>query len=370
MEQDNTMSTQAAPQPHIRLEQVCKRYPNGVEALRGIDMHIRRGEVFGIIGRSGAGKSSLLRMLNVLETPSSGKVFIDTDDIGNLDGLALRSLRRRVSMIFQHFNLMATRTVAQNIALPLRMAGVSREEQSRRVDELLQLVGLEARRDAYPAQLSGGQKQRVGIARALVLQPQILLCDEATSALDPESTQAILQLLRDINRRFGLTIVLITHEMGVIREICDRVVVLEQGEIAEQGEVWQVFGEPRSAVTRTLLGTLEHAHDDLSGNSGERLIDLHYSGRNGLEPDLAAIGRGLGAPTRLLHASLDRIQGYAIGRLRLAVQWHLNEDALLERATRLADRVEVLGTKRPQIAVDPHRRPAAIQKLPLQGVET
>lgn len=237
-----------ASTPHIRLQGLGKRYPGGVQALREIDLEIRRGEVFGIIGRSGAGKSSLIRTLNRLERPSEGQVLIDDEDIGGYDGQRLVALRRRIGMIFQHFNLMSAKTVWQNIALPLRVAGVPRARIEERVAGLLQLVGLEEKRDAYPAQLSGGQKQRVGIARALVHQPQILLCDEATSALDPESTQAILALLRDINRRLGLTIVLITHEMAVIREICDRVVVLECGRIVEQGEVWEVFGDPRHAA--------------------------------------------------------------------------------------------------------------------------
>lgn len=248
-----------ASTPHIRLHGLGKRYPGGVQALREIDLEIRRGEVFGIIGRSGAGKSSLIRTLNRLERPSEGQVLIDDEDIGGYDGQRLVALRRRIGMIFQHFNLMSAKTVRQNIALPLRVAGVPRARIEERVAGLLQLVGLEEKRDAYPAQLSGGQKQRVGIARALVHQPQILLCDEATSALDPESTQAILALLRDINRRLGLTIVLITHEMAVIREICDRVVVLECGRIVEQGEVWEVFGDPRHAVTRSLLGSLRAA---------------------------------------------------------------------------------------------------------------
>nr|VVH78980.1 Methionine import ATP-binding protein MetN [Pseudomonas aeruginosa] len=260
-----------ASTPHIRLHGLGKRYPGGVQALREIDLEIRRGEVFGIIGRSGAGKSSLIRTLNRLERPSEGQVLIDDEDIGGYDGQRLVALRRRIGMIFQHFNLMSAKTVWQNIALPLRVAGVPRARIEERVAGLLQLVGLEEKRDAYPAQLSGGQKQRVGIARALVHQPQILLCDEATSALDPESTQAILALLRDINRRLGLTIVLITHEMAVIREICDRVVVLECGRIVEQGEVWEVFGDPRHAVTRSLLGSLRAALRPTSRRACARL---------------------------------------------------------------------------------------------------
>ncbi|MCC6074068.1 methionine ABC transporter ATP-binding protein [Pseudomonas sp. GCM10022188] len=344
-------SVPSAAQVHIRLAGIGKSYPGRaqqVHALRDIDLEIRRGEVFGIIGRSGAGKSSLLRLLNGLELPSDGRVLIDGEDIGACDSRRLAQLRRRVGMIFQHFNLMTAKTVGENVALPLRLAGIKGAELEWRVGELLQLVGLLDKRDAYPAQLSGGQKQRVGIARALVLQPDILLCDEATSALDPESTQAILALLRDVNRRFGLTIVLITHEMEVIREICDRVVVLEHGAVVEQGEVWQVFGDPRHAVTRSLLGTLQHHPQDGRAAGApppdEILLDLHYTGARSHEPDLHAIVEALGRGVRLLHGEIERIQGRALGRLRVRVSAARAEQGeLLARAGRVADRVELLA---------------------------
>jgi len=316
---------------HLQLQGIGKRY-GSLTALEAIDLTIRRGEIFGIIGRSGAGKSSLLRLINRLESPSAGQVLINGEDIARLDAARLRPLRRQVAMIFQHFNLLSTRSVAENIELPLQMAGVPAAERARRVDELLQLVGLVERREAYPAQLSGGQKQRVGIARALVLQPQILLCDEATSALDPESTQAILQLLRDINRRLGLTIVLITHEMEVIRDLCHRVAVLERGRVVEQGEVWRVFGDPRHEVSRILLAPSAHQEDiDVAG---EQVLDLHYTGERGLEPDLAALSEALPG-LRLLQGGVERIQGRALGRLRVAVK-----GGDLERVRGLADRVE------------------------------
>jgi D-methionine transport system ATP-binding protein len=224
----------------VRFEQVSKRYPgaaSGRDALQGIDVHIEPGQIFGIIGRSGAGKSSLLRTINRLESVSSGRVLVDGEDISQFGERQLVALRRRIGMVFQHFNLLSAKTVWQNVALPLKVAGHPAAEIRRRVDELLALVGLSDKRDVYPSRLSGGQKQRVGIARALVHRPEILLCDEATSALDPESTQAILALLRDIHRQLGLTIVLITHEMAVIREICHQVLVLEQGQPVEQGPV-------------------------------------------------------------------------------------------------------------------------------------
>ncbi|OLS60851.1 methionine ABC transporter ATP-binding protein [Pseudomonas putida] len=316
---------------HLHLQGIGKRY-GSLTALAEIDLQIHRGEIFGIIGRSGAGKSSLLRLINRLETPSAGQVLVNGQDIARLTSAELRPLRRQVAMIFQHFNLLATRTVAENIELPLQMAGVPAAERTRKVEELLQLVGLGERRDAYPAQLSGGQKQRVGIARALVLDPQILLCDEATSALDPESTQAILQLLRDINRRLGLTIVLITHEMEVIRDLCHRVAVLERGHVVEQGEVWRVFGDPQHEVSRILLAPSEHR--EAVEVAGEQVLDLHYTGEHGLEPDLAALSKALPG-LRLLHGGVERIQGRALGRLRVAVK-----SGDLECVQMLADRVD------------------------------
>jgi len=337
------------PEVKIRLKGVGKLYPNGVRALRDIRLDINRGEIFGIIGRSGAGKSSLLRMLNLLESPSEGEILIDGEDISQFETKRLRVLRRRVSMIFQHFNLMSSRTVAQNIALPLRLIGIPREERQKRVADLLKLVGLESRHDAYPAQLSGGQKQRVGIARALVLQPEILLCDEATSALDPESTQSILALLRDINRRLGLTIVLITHEMGVIRDICDRVAVLDEGQVVELGDVWQVFGAPKHEVTRSLLGALEHAHndDDARGRDGLTL-DLFYNGSAGWEPRPEAIAGALGKDAVLLHGAVERIQQRSIGRLRFWIGGDAGTwEAIVGRAKSVADEVVVVSLPKP-----------------------
>jgi len=314
----------------VSFRQVGKVYrtPAGdVHALREIDIDIPAGGVFGIIGRSGAGKSSLLRTINRLETPSSGRVLVDGTDLATLDAAALVALRRRIGMIFQHFNLLSAKTVWDNVALPLKVAGVPRAQIAPRVEELLGLVGLEGKQRAYPGQLSGGQKQRVGIARALVHRPEILLCDEATSALDPETTQSILALLRDINRRLGLTVVLITHEMRVIRDICDRVLVLEGGRIAEHGLVWEVFGNPRHAATRALLQPLQAGlPDDLARRllaappahgACEQLVELRYSGA-GAAPELAGIAAALGGQARLLHAGVDRIQGHSQGRMLLA----------------------------------------------------
>lgn len=299
-----------------------------VRALEAIDLAIPAGGIFGIIGRSGAGKSSLLRTINRLEQPTEGRVLVDGRDVGHLDEGGLVALRRRVGMIFQHFNLLSAKTVRQNVALPLVVAGVAKRQIDERVDEVLALVGLEGKHNVYPSRLSGGQKQRVGIARALVHRPEILLCDEATSALDPETTLSILRLLRDINRRLGLTIILITHEMSVIREICENVLVLEQGRIAEQGPVWQVFGAPKHAATRALLQPLSRdVPEDVAARlepspvaGGEAVLEVRYTGEEGAGPDLSRLTGLLGGSVRLLHGTVDRIQGHAHGTLLLAAR--------------------------------------------------
>ncbi|HGL6718074.1 ATP-binding cassette domain-containing protein [Burkholderia contaminans] len=363
-------SAESAGGAAVSLEQVGKVFatPRGhAAALRDVTLDVRRGEVFGIIGRSGAGKSTLLRLVNGLERPSSGRVRVQGVDVGALDEDGLVALRRRTGMVFQHFNLLSAKTVFENVALPLKIAGVPKAERVRKVEALLELVGLAAKRDAYPASLSGGQKQRVGIARALVHDPEVLLCDEATSALDPETTQSILALLADINRRLGLTIVLITHEMEVIRAVCDTVAVIEQGEVVETGPVWRVFGDPRHGATRALLSTLVH---DLPAELAARVqplpeqaalpegaqvvLDVRYTGESGGEPDVGALAVALGGSVRFLHGGIERIQGHAQGRLVIAAALRAEDAgqpparggavaALLERARRHANHAEVLG---------------------------
>jgi D-methionine transport system ATP-binding protein len=343
--------------PSVAFEAVSKVFDTAsgsVHALRRIDLSIARGEVFGFIGRSGAGKSTLIRLINCLERPTLGRVVVNGTDVGHLDEDGLVELRRRIGMIFQHFNLMSAKTVAENVGLPLVMAGVSRAAIDRKVNTLLELVGLSDKSNAYPAQLSGGQKQRVGIARALVHDPDILLCDEATSALDPETTQAILALLRDINRRLGITIILITHEMTVIREVCDRVAVLEGGSIMEHGAVWQVFGSPQQDITRSLLGQLNHGlPGDLaarlspkhSGINAGLLIRTSFSG-SGEAPDLLQLTQIIQKPVQLVASSIDRVRGRTFGELILAVATDgTDEDSLRQRLQMLGPGVtaEVLG---------------------------
>ncbi len=326
----------------IRIEQLHKTYHAGqrdIIALHDINLDIAQGEIFGIIGRSGAGKSTLIRTLNVLERPDSGRVLIDGEDITVLGHDALLGLRQRIGMVFQHFNLLNAKTVAQNIDWPLKITGrYSREERAARVDELLQLVGLEAHRDQYPSQLSGGQKQRVGIARALANTPRLLLCDEATSSLDPETTQSILRLLLEINRKLGLTIVLITHEMEVIRTICDRVAVLDAGSVAEQGRVVDIFLRAQHAVTRALLAE-SHAYE-AGDNFYQRrpdgkLLRLTYAGEIAAQPILSQLTAATSAQATIVRGTVSRIKDTPYGQL--LVEFSGGEAAVSQVLARLRE---------------------------------
>jgi len=311
----------------IRIEQVQKFYQVSrevagaeVHALRDINLEIEQGSIFGIIGRSGAGKSTLLRTLNLLERPTSGKILIDGADITQFDAAQLHGLRQRVGMVFQHFNLLSAKTIAENIDFPLKLAGTyTKDERRKRVDELLALVGLSDQRDKYPAQLSGGQKQRVGIARALANYPTLLLCDEATSALDPETTQSILRLLSEINQQLGLTIVLITHEMQVIRTICDQVAVIDAGEIVEMGDVADVFLHPQHPVTQSLVAENQALDLDLVQLSREKqrgiLARLTYVGAAAHEPILSRVAAQTQLQMVILQGTISRIKNTPYGQL-------------------------------------------------------
>jgi D-methionine transport system ATP-binding protein len=311
----------------IELANLVKEYrgPSGtVKALDGVSLSVGRGEVLGVIGRSGAGKSTLIRCANLLERPTSGSVRVGGQELTTLGAAQLRDARRSIGMIFQHFNLLSSRTVFGNVALPLELAGHPKSSLAGEVLPLLELAGLSHKRDRHPAELSGGEKQRVGIARALASKPSVLLCDEATSSLDPETTRAILRLLRDINRRLGLTILLITHEMQVIKEICDRVVVLEHGRVVDQGPVFEVFTAPRAEVTRSFVRDL--IERELPPHLAERLRAAPAAGH---APLLRVISRGAatrlplfseaaqrsGALVNLLHGTIDEIQGQAFANV-------------------------------------------------------
>jgi len=322
-----------------------------IPALHSTSLRVESGQVFGLIGHSGAGKSTLLRLINRLETPSGGQIIVDNEDVTAMDANGLRRFRQQVGMIFQHFNLLSAKTVRQNIELPMQVAGIPKAQRQRKADQLLALVGLQARQHAFPAQLSGGQKQRVGIARALVHDPQLLLCDEATSALDPETTRSILSLLRDINRQRGITIVLITHEMDVIHDLCHQVAVLDGGKVIEHGPVWQVYGDPQHATTRLLLNPqtdslpefiTERLSAQPSASHSRQLWCLRYTGQ-GAQPDLAAINRAMGEGTTLLQTALEWVQGKQIGQILLLTAADTPALSLQHIPSSLADRVEVLG---------------------------
>ncbi|MBG4902022.1 methionine ABC transporter ATP-binding protein [Pseudomonas aeruginosa] len=295
-----------------------------IPALQPTRLNIQAGQIFGLIGHSGAGKSTLLRLINRLEEPSGGRILVEGEDVTALDAEGLRRFRQRVGMIFQHFNLLSSKTVADNIAMPLRLAGgFSRAEVDARVSELLARVGLSDHARKYPAQLSGGQKQRVGIARALACRPRILLCDEATSALDPQTTASVLQLLAEINRELKLTIVLITHEMDVIRRVCDQVAVMDGGAIVEQGDVADVFLHPQHPTTRRFVFEAERVdederHDDFAHVPG-LILRLTFRGEATYAPLLGTVARQTGVDYSILSGRIDRIKDTPYGQLTLAL---------------------------------------------------
>jgi len=338
--------TAAAKGASVRFAEVGKSYePRGgatVEALRSVSFDVAPGEIFGIVGRSGAGKSSLIRLVNGLETPSAGSVSVDGIDVGSLSARDLPEFRRRIGMIFQGFNLLHAKTVEDNVALPLVLAGRSWKEARAKAGDWLGLVGLDDKRKVFPARLSGGQKQRVGIARALALNPSLLLSDEATSALDPESTRSILALLRDINRRLRVTILLITHEMEVIRQVADRVGVLEAGRLVEEGPVWKVFGSPAHEATRSILAPKDR--EALATSPGRVLVEIDFTGADSVDPDLFVITQALGPGCRLVEGAVERIQGRAAGRLIFSVPEPQNGEGerLIGRLKPIAPKAEFI----------------------------
>ena len=305
----------------IRIEHLCKTFGAGegkVEALQDIDLEIRKGEVFGIIGLSGAGKSTLVRCINLLERPTSGKVTVDGQELTALKDKDLRKARRGMSMIFQSFNLLMQRTALQNICFPLELNGVRGEKKWRekRARELLEIVGLPDKADAYPAQLSGGQKQRIAIARALADNPQVLLCDEATSALDPTTTQSILDLLKKINRELGVTVVVITHEMRVVEQICDRVAILDGGVVQEQGDVTEIFANPRTEAGRRLVMPGGEKIHVLPQN---RLVRLAFNGATSGEPIIATLAAEQGICLNIISADTRTIGDKSFGTMVLGL---------------------------------------------------
>ena len=338
----------------ITFDQVGKAFPKRgglVTALEGVSLDVPAGSVTGIIGRSGAGKSTLLRMVNGLEQPTSGTVTVGGQDVGRARGGDLRRIRREVGMIFQHFNLLSSRTVFDNVALPLEIAGTPRDALRARVNDLIERVELGPLADRYPAELSGGQKQRVGIARALATQPKVLLSDEATSALDPETTQTVLRLLADINRDLGLTILLITHEMAVVRDIASHVAVIEGGRIVEAGETYDIFAKPRHPTTRSFLSGVTGvtlpafiAGRLLPSAEGatQEVIRITFAGDHATDPMLARLTSDLGISVNILAGAVEEIGTRPFGNLlvSLPVDRAAEARAYLERHHLLT---EVLG---------------------------
>ena len=310
----------------IELTHISKNFVSGgrtVHAVQDVSLSIGKGEIFGIIGFSGAGKSTLVRCINLLERPTSVSVTVDGKEMTALSARELRQARKKIGMIFQHFNLMPSRTVFGNVAYPLRGSGLSREQIADKVHRLLELVGIGDKAEAYPKQLSGGQKQRVAIARALANDPNVLLCDEATSALDPQTTTAILRLLKNLNEKLGITVVIITHEMAVVKEICDRVAVMEHGRVVEQGEVFNVFADPRQEITRSFIHTtsnlrkieelIEEDSPVVQLKPGELIVRLSYIQRNVSEPLISTVSRKFDIVLNIIFSDIAIVQNAPIG---------------------------------------------------------
>ena len=311
----------------IYLKNICKTFIDDnkkeVHAVNDVSLTINDGDIFGIIGFSGAGKSTLVRCINLLERPTSGTVEVDGKDLTKLSEKELRESRKKIGMIFQHFNLFPSRTIFGNVAFPLQGSGLSKEEIAAKVRNLLELVGISEKENAYPSQLSGGQKQRVAIARALANDPDILLCDEATSALDPQTTKAILDLLKDLNKKLGITIVVITHEMAVVKEICNKVAVMEKGRVVEEGDVFSIFANPQEALTQNFIKTTSNLRkiEDLvyEGSSvvdlkpGELIVRLSYIEKNISEPLISAMTYKFNVILNIIFANIEIIQDAPIG---------------------------------------------------------
>ena len=313
----------------IEFQQVTKTFQTKkqtVEALKGIDLTVEKGDIFGVVGYSGAGKSTLIRLVNLLERPSTGQVIVDGQPLTELKPKQLRAEKKKIGMIFQHFNLLNSKTVFDNVAIPLVLAGTPRKRIRDRVEELLEFVGLADKAKNYPDQLSGGQKQRIGIARALATNPSILLCDEATSALDPQTTSAVLQLLKKINKQYNITILLITHEMSVIREICNKVAVMEGGLIVEQGSVFDVFASPKTVIAKNFVRTVIHDEipqsvlkNAINNNAYPVIWKINFVGNTSSQPLLSTIAKKYDVHLSVLSANISEIQETPFGNLIIEI---------------------------------------------------
>ena len=304
-------------EPIIQVEHLCKSFSargGTVEAAKDICFNIEKGDIFGIIGLSGAGKSTLVRCLNLLERPTSGTVRVHGKNLTDLSDRELRKERQKIGMIFQHFNLLMQRTALDNICFPMEIAGIRKKDARKKALEYLKIVGLEDKAQSYPAQLSGGQKQRVAIARVLASDPDILLCDEATSALDPQTTKSILGLLKEINQNYGITIVVITHEMSVVQEICNRVAVLDEGVLAETGTVEELFRNPKTEAARKLVFS---GRNQIKEMRGKRLVRVTFENKSSFEPVIGNLVLEFRTPVNILYADTKNINGQAEGEMIL-----------------------------------------------------
>ncbi|MCC5893863.1 MAG: methionine ABC transporter ATP-binding protein [Alkalibacterium sp.] len=312
----------------IELKNVDVTFQDGkktVKAVRDVSITVEKGDIYGIVGYSGAGKSTLVRTINLLQRPTSGSVIVDKQELSALPPKALRTARKKIGMIFQHFNLMRARTVAGNVAYPLRKSGLSKKEVNAKIDELLELVGLADKKHTYPSQLSGGQKQRVAIARALANDPEVLLCDEATSALDPKTTSSILELLKRLNKQLSLTIVIITHEMQVVKEICNKVAVMDDGKVVEKGDLVSLFTAPKEALTHEFIDTATHIHQALEKirkhptlldlSADDVLANITYVGESTSTPLIASLYAQFGVTTNILYGNVEILQQTPVGNL-------------------------------------------------------
>lgn len=330
----------------IRLENVSvvfeQKKQQDIVAVKDVSLHIRKGEIFGIVGTSGAGKSSLIRTLNVLQRPTDGKVFVDGEDITNARGKKLRNIRRKIGMIFQHFNLIARKTVGKNVEFALKIQDYPKEDRSKRVKELLEIVGLSDKENVYPANLSGGQKQRVAIARALAANPKVLLCDEATSALDVQTTEEILQLLRKINRELDITIVFITHQLEIAKTLFDRIAVMSNGIVIEENDTYQIFAAPANEITQSLVKDNIKLPSEIVKSVESEIIKLVYKGEKSVEPIISLANKNFDVILNILHGKIEYIKGKPIGILFVTLEGAHEE---CERAKKfIADNVEEITT--------------------------
>ncbi|WP_122898095.1 methionine ABC transporter ATP-binding protein [Acinetobacter sp. B51(2017)] len=338
----------------IQFKNISKHYQlkgQTLRALNQINLEIPEGSIFGIIGYSGAGKSTLIRLINLLERPSEGQVIVNGQDLTALDAKSLRQQRSNIGMIFQHFNLMQTKTVAANIEMPMQLLGWSKAEREKRLEELLDFIDLKHKRNAYPDELSGGQKQRVGIARALANHPKILLCDEATSALDPQTTQSVLQLLKKINQEQSITIVMVTHEMDVIESVCDHVAVMEQGQVIEMGNTLSIFSQPQHPTTKTFIQTVLQQHlpvnilNNLENKNQHSIYSLQFLGTSAQETVVQAVIKQFDISLNILFANMTEIDGSVIGQMFVQL---LGDERIIQQAI---DFLQARGVKVEQAGV-------------------